>query len=56
MQTKSYFFVIILLYLNIVLNWPKDGRSRPKHVAKYRVFQKDFNNLNLVYFTYQLSK
>ena len=26
---------ILLLYLNIVLSWPEDGRLRPKHVAKY---------------------
>jgi len=24
-------------YLNIVLSWPEDGRSRPKHVAKYNL-------------------
>ena len=27
--------VLFLLCLNIVLNWPEDGRLRPKHVAKY---------------------
>jgi len=27
----------ILLYLNIALNWPEDGRLRPKHVAKYNL-------------------
>ena len=26
-----------LLYLNIVLNWPEDGRLRPKYVAKYNL-------------------
>jgi len=26
-----------LLYLNIVLSWPEDGRSLPKHVAKYNL-------------------
>ena len=26
-------WVLFLLYLNIVLNWPEDGRLRPKHVA-----------------------
>ena len=25
------------MYLNIVLNWPEDGRLRPKHVAKYNL-------------------
>jgi len=25
------------LYLNIVLEWPDDGRLRPKHVAKYNL-------------------
>ena len=29
--------VIFLLYLNIVLGWPEDSRSRPKHVAKYNL-------------------
>jgi len=29
--------VLFLLYLNIVLNWPEDGRSRPKYVAKYNL-------------------
>ena len=28
-------WVLFLLYFNIVLNWPEDGRLRPKHVAKY---------------------
>ena len=28
-------WVLLLLYLNWVLSWPEDGRSRPKHVAKY---------------------
>ena len=28
-------WVLFLLYLNIVLNWPEDGPLRPKHVAKY---------------------
>ena len=27
----------ILLYLNIVLSWPEDGRLRPKHVAKHNL-------------------
>ena len=30
-------WVLSLLYLNIVLSWPEDGRSRPKHVAKYHL-------------------
>ena len=30
-------WVLFLLYLNIVLNWPEDGRLRPKHVAKYNL-------------------
>jgi len=25
------------MYLNIVLSWPEDGRSRPKHVTKYHL-------------------
>ena len=29
--------VIFVLYLNIILSWPEDGRSRPKHVAKYNL-------------------
>ena len=29
--------VLFLLYLSIVLNWPEDGRLRPKHVAKYNL-------------------
>jgi len=29
--------VLFLLYFNIVLSWPEDGRSRPKHVAKYNL-------------------
>jgi len=28
---------LILLYLNIFLSRPEDGRSRPKHVAKYNL-------------------
>ena len=28
---------LFLHYLNIVLNWPEDGRLRPKHVAKYNL-------------------
>jgi hypothetical protein len=28
---------LFLLYLDIVLNWPEDGRLRPKHVAKYNL-------------------
>jgi len=28
---------IKVLYLNIVPNWPEDGRLRPKHVAKYNL-------------------
>ena len=28
---------IFLLYLNIVLSWPEDGRLRPKHVATYNL-------------------
>jgi len=30
-------WVLFLLYLNIVLSWPEDGRLRPKHVAKYNL-------------------
>ena len=30
-------WVLFLLYLNIVLNWPEDGHLRPKHVAKYNL-------------------
>ena len=30
-------WVLFLLYLNIVLNGPEDGRLRPKHVAKYNL-------------------
>jgi len=30
-------WVVFLLYLNIVLSWPEDGRSRSKHVAKYNI-------------------
>ena len=29
--------MLFLLYLDIVLNWPEDGRLRPKHVAKYNL-------------------
>jgi len=29
--------LLFLLYRNIVLSWPADGRSRPKHVAKYNL-------------------
>ena len=29
--------VLFLLYLNIVLCWPEDGRLQPKHVAKYNL-------------------
>ena len=29
--------VLFLLCLNIVLNWPEDGRLRPKHVVKYNL-------------------
>ena len=29
--------VLLLLYLNIVLIWLEDGRSRPKHVVKYNL-------------------
>jgi len=29
--------VLFLLYLNIVLHWPEDGRLRPKHVFKYNL-------------------
>jgi len=35
-QMRSH-WVLFLLYLNIVLSWPEDGRSRPKHVAKYNL-------------------
>ena len=30
-------WVLFLLYLNIVLSWPEDGRLRPKHVTKYNL-------------------
>jgi len=30
-------FNVIPLYLNVVLSLPEDGRSRPKHVAKYNL-------------------
>ena len=30
-------WVLILRYVNIVLSWPEDCRSRPKHVAKYNL-------------------
>ena len=30
-------WVLFLLYLNIVLSWPEDGRLRPKPVAKYNL-------------------
>jgi len=30
-------WVLLLLYLNIVLSWPEDGRLRPKHVTKYNL-------------------
>ena len=33
-----------LLCLNAVLSWPEYGRSRPKHVAKYRVIHKSVKN------------
>jgi len=29
--------VLFLLFLNIVLSWPEDGRLRPEHVAKYNL-------------------
>jgi len=29
--------VLFLLYLNIALSWPKDGRLRPKHVVQYNL-------------------
>ena len=29
--------ILFLLYLNIVLRWPEDGRLRPKHVTKYNL-------------------
>ena len=29
--------ILFLLYLNIFLSWPEDGRLQPKHVAKYNV-------------------
>ena len=37
--SKNIFIIvkIFLLYLNIVLNWPEDGRLRPKHVATYNL-------------------
>jgi len=30
-------WALFLLYLNIVLSWPEDGRLPPKHVAKYNL-------------------
>ena len=30
-------WAIFLLYIDVVLSWPEDGRSRPKHVAKYNL-------------------
>jgi hypothetical protein len=30
-------WVLFLLYLNTVLNWPEDGSLRPKHIAKYNL-------------------
>jgi len=30
-------WVLFLLYLNIVLSGPEDGRLQPKHVAKYNL-------------------
>jgi len=30
-------WVLFLLYLNIVLIWPEDGRLRPKHAAKHNL-------------------
>ena len=30
-------WVLLLLYFNIVLNWPEDGRLRSKHIAKYNL-------------------
>ena len=35
--TVLYCTLLTVLYLNIVLNWPEDGRLRPKHVAKYNL-------------------
>ena len=29
--------VLFLLYLNVFLSWPENGRSRPKLVAKYNL-------------------
>jgi len=29
--------ILFLLYLNIVLSWPEDGRLRLKHVARYHL-------------------
>ena len=37
MKEMGYNWVLFLLYLNTVLSWPEDGRSRPKHVAKYNL-------------------
>ena len=37
MKEVGYHRVLFLLYLNIALNWPEDGRLQPKHVAKYNV-------------------
>jgi len=28
---------LIVTLINVVLSWPEDGRSRPKHVAKYNL-------------------
>jgi len=30
---KYYFYGTLI----VVLSWPEDGRSRPKHVAKYNL-------------------
>ena len=39
LRPRSYWDrpLLFLLYLNIVLNWPEDGRLRPKHVVKYNL-------------------
>jgi hypothetical protein len=33
----GYHWVLFILYRNIVLSWPEDGRLRPKRVAKYNL-------------------
>ena len=37
MKEMGSHWVLFLLYLNIALNQPEDGRLRPKYVAKYNL-------------------